>query len=147
MALADDTRGKREYDKFVADGTGNTGLRVITSSNETIESSSGTVNITSTGATGEVILAAVDVTGKQRIGLQFFNAGSVTATFMVYGSLQTSPGVYGATKYTQIGDNIEVTASNDSAYKSIATTPLKHVLIHAKVPSSNADCQVFLVAD
>jgi hypothetical protein len=98
MALADDTRGKREYDKFVADGTGNTGLRVITSSK-------------------------------------------------VYGSLQTSPGVYGATKYTQIGDNIEVTASNDSAYKSIATTPLKHVLIHAKVPSSNADCQVFLVAD
>ena len=98
-------------------------------------------------ATGQVILAAVDVTGKQRIGLQFFNAGSVTATFMVYGSLQTSPGVYGATKYTQIGDNIEVTASNDSAYKSIATTPLKHVLIHAKVPSSNADCQVFLVAD
>ena len=146
MAL-DGSRSKREFDKFVADGTGNTGLRVITSSNETIESSSGTVNIDSTGATGQVILAAVDVTGKQRIGLQFFNAGSVTATFMVYGSLQTSPGTYGATKYTQIGDNIEVTAANDSAYKSIATTPLKHVLIHAKVPSSNADCQVFLVAD
>ena len=44
MAL-DGSRSKREFDKFVADGTGNTGLRVITSSNETIESSSGTVNI------------------------------------------------------------------------------------------------------
>ena len=146
MAL-NSNRSSREFDKFVADGSGNTGLRVVTSSNETIESSSGTVNITSSGTTGEVILAAVDVTGKQRIGLQFFNAGSVTATFMVYGSLQTSPGTYAATKYTQIGDNIEVSASADSSYKSIATTPLKHVLIHAKVPSSSADCQVFLVAD
>jgi len=146
MAL-NSNRSSREFDKFVADGSGNTGLRVVTSSNETIESSSGTVNITSSGTTGEVILAAVDVTGKQRIGLQFFNAGSVTATFMVYGSLQTSPGTYAATKYTQIGDNIEVSASADSSYKSIATTPLKHVLIHAKVPSGDADCQVFLVAD
>ena len=28
MALADDTRGKREYDKFVEDVSGNTGMRV-----------------------------------------------------------------------------------------------------------------------
>jgi hypothetical protein len=141
------SRGGREYDKFVADGSGNTGIRVVTTAHETIESSSGTVNISSTGATGEQILAAIDVTGKQRIGLQLFNAGAVTATFMVYGSLQSSPGTYAATKYTQIGDNIEVTASNDSAYKSIATTPLKWVLIHAKVASSNADCSVYLSAD
>tara|TARA_R100000234_G_C4996151_1_gene178041 strand:- start:71 stop:511 length:441 start_codon:yes stop_codon:yes gene_type:complete len=141
------SRGGREFDKFVADGSGNTGIRVVTTAHETIESSSGTVNISSTGTTGQQILAAVDVTGKQRIGLQFFNAGAVTATFMVYGSLQSSPGTYAATKYTQIGDSIEVTASNDSAYKSIATTPLKWVLIHAKVASSNADCSVYLSAD
>tara|TARA_Y100000593_G_scaffold91432_1_gene180193 strand:- start:45 stop:485 length:441 start_codon:yes stop_codon:yes gene_type:complete len=146
MALRDG-RGAREFDKFVADGSGNTGIRVVTTAHETIESSSGTVNISSTGTTGQQILAAVDVTGKQRIGLQFFNAGAVTATFMVYGSLQSSPGTYAATKYTQIGDSIEVTASNDSAYKSIATTPLKWVLIHAKVASSNADCSVYLSAD
>lgn len=146
MALKE-SRGGREFDKFVADGSGNTGIRVVTTAHETIESSSGTVNISSTGTTGQQILAAVDVTGKQRIGLQFFNAGAVTATFIVYGSLQSSPGTYAATKYTQIGDNIEVTASNDSAYKSIATTPLKWVLIHAKVASSNADCSVYLSAD
>ena len=141
------SRGGREYDKFLADSTGATGIRVITGAHEVIETNSGTVNIDSTGATGQSILAAVDVTGKQRIGLQFFNAGAVTATFMVFGSLQSSPGAYAATKYTQIGDNIEVTASADSAYKAIATTPLKHILIHAKVASSDADCSVYLTAD
>ena len=146
MALKD-TRGGREYDKFLADSSGETGIRVITGAHEVIETNSGTVNIDSTGTTGQSILAAVDVTGKQRIGLQLFNAGGVTATFMVFGSLQSAPGTYAATKYTQIGDNIEVTATADSAYKSIATTPLKWVLVHAKVASSDADCIVYLTAD
>ena len=146
MALKD-SRGGREYDKFLADSSGETGIRVITGAHEVIETNSGTVNIDSTGATGQSILAAVDVTGKQRIGLQFFNAGAVTATFMVFGSLQSTPGTYAATKYTQIGDNVEVSASSDTAYKAIATTPLKWVLIHAKVASSDADCIVYLTAD
>ena len=145
MALKD-TRGGREYDKFLADGSGETGIRVITGAHETIETS-GTATISSTSTPGAVVLAAVDVTGKQRIGLQFINAGSVTATFKVFGSLLASPGTYDAAKYTQIGDDIEVTAANDTAYKAIATTPLKHVLIHAFVASSSAALTVYLAAD
>ena len=145
MALSSN-RSSREFDKFVADGSGNTGLRVITSSHEVIETNA-TATISSTSSPGAVVLAAVDVTGKQRIGLQFVNAGSVTATFKVFGSLQSSPGTYAKNKYTQIGDDIEVTASADTAYKAIATTPLKHVLVHAFVASSSAACTVYLTAD
>ena len=140
------SRGGREYDKFLADSTGATGIRVITGAHEVIETS-GTATISSSSSPGAVVLAAVDVTGKQRIGLQFVNAGAVTATFKVFGSLLSSPGTYDSAKWTQIGDDIEVTASADTAYKAIATTPLKHVLVHAFVASSSAALTVYLTAD
>ena len=145
MALKD-SRGGREYDKFLADSTGSTGIRVITGAHEVIETS-GTATISSTSTPGAVVLAAVDVTGKQRIGLQFINTSAVTATFKVFGSLLESPGTYDVEKYTQIGDDIEVTASADTAYKAIATTPLKHVLIHAFVASGSRALTVYLTAD
>ena len=145
MALKD-SRGGREYDKFLADGSGETGIRVITGAHETIETS-GTATISSTTTPGAVVLAAVDVTGKQRIGLQFINSSAVTATFKVFGSLLESPGTYDTAKYTQIGDDIEVTASADTAYKAIATTPLKHVLIHAFVAIGTQSLTVYLTAD
>jgi len=149
MAL-EDTRGGREYGKFIADGSGETGIRVITGAHETISANSGTVNITSTDATiGAVVLAAQDVTGKERIGVQCFNEGAVTATFKVWASLKASPGtpIANIANWTQIGDNIEVTAANDNAYKAIATTPMKWLYITAYVASSNADCLAYILVD
>ena len=145
MALKD-SRGGREYDKFVATDAGDTGIRMVTGAHEVIETS-GTASISSTTTPGAVVLAAVDVTGKQRLGLQFINASAVTATFKVFGSLLASPGTYDSEKYTQIGDNIVVLAANDTAYKAIATTPLKHVLIHAFVASGSQALTVYLAAD
>ena len=146
MALADDTRGKREYDKFVEDVSGNTGMRVVTTSNETLEAS-GTATISASSTPGAVVLAATNVTGKQRIGLQFINGGSVDATFKVFGSLLDSPGTYATNKWTQIGDDISCTASAITAYKAIATTPVKFLLVHAFVASSSAALTVHLMAD
>ena len=146
MALADDTRGKREYDKFVEDVSGNTGMRVVTTSNETLEAS-GTATISASSTPGAVVLAATNVTGKQRIGLQFINGGSVDATFKVFGSLIDSPGTYATNKWTQIGDDISCTASAITAYKAIATTPVKFLLVHAFVASSSAALTVHLMAD
>ena len=149
MALKD-SRGGREYDKFVASDAGDTGIRMITGAHETIVADSGVVTITSAASPGQVVLASTDVTGKERLGLQFFNrVTAVNATFKVYASLETTPGtpITAINKWTQIGDDISVTAAADNGYKAIATTPIKWVTVMGYGASQPLDLQVLLLAD
>ena len=140
MALRDN-RGGREFDKFVADGSGDTALRTTSSSSVTTSATAGSGSTTSghaanTGVsttTSETsILAATDVEGKSRIGIQIFNTGNTgttqNATYKVYGSLVTTPGTVGGANWTQIGDDIQIVNSTN-AYKAIATTPIKNISI------------------
>ena len=101
MALKD-SRGGREYDKFVADSGGDTALRVTATSSVTTSTSGGTI-AAGVGSIfqdaspdpeepGTTILGATDVAGKERVGIQCFNlgggSGSVpTLTFKVWGTL------------------------------------------------------------
>ena len=140
MALRD-SRGSREYDKFVADGSGDTAMRVSTTSSSTTSATAGTGSATAGAASGTgvatatsetSILAATDVEGKSRIGIQIFNTGDTGTTqnaiYKVYGSLVTTPGSAGGSNWTQIGDDIQV-ARATNAYKAISTTPIKNISI------------------
>ena len=140
MALRD-TRGGREFDKFVADGSGDTAMRVSTTSSSTTSATAGTGSTTAAAASGTgvatatsetEILASTDVEGKSRIGIQIFNTGDTATTqnaiYKVYGSLVTTPGTAGGSNWTQIGDDIQV-ARATNAYKAIATTPIKNISI------------------
>lgn len=140
MAL-NSSRGAREYDKFVADGSGDTAMRVSTTSSSTTSATAGTGSTTAGAASGTgvatatsetEILASTDVEGKSRIGIQIFNTGDTATTqnaiYKVYGSLVTTPGTAGGTNWTQIGDDIQV-ARATNAYKAIATTPIKNISI------------------
>ena len=135
------SRGGREYDKFVADGSGDTAMRVSTTSSSTTSATAGTGSTTAGAASGTgvatatsetAILAATDVEGKSRIGIQIFNTGDTATTqnaiYKVYGSLVTTPGTAGGSNWTQIGDDIQV-ARATNAYKAIATTPIKNISI------------------
>ena len=152
MALKD-SRGGREYDKFVADGSGDTAMRMsITSSTTTSASNtSATVEDTS-AASASVVLTETDVEGKSRIGIQIFNTGSSStdqnATFKVYGTLKSSPGTVGGSDWTQIGDDISV-IYNSSAYKAISTTPVKAVGITGQTghATTTSTCDIYLMAD
>ena len=140
MALKS-SRGGREYDKFVADGSGDTAMRVSTTSSSTTSATAGTGSATAGAASGTgvatatsetEILASTDVEGKSRIGIQIFNTGDTATTqnaiYKVYGSLVTTPGTAAGTNWTQIGDDIQV-ARATNAYKAIATTPIKNISI------------------
>ena len=149
MALKD-TRGGREYDKFVATDAGDTGIRMITGAHETIAADSGVVEITSAATPGQVVLAATDVTGKERLGIQFFSrVDAINGTFKVWASLETTPStpIAAADKWTQIGDDISVLATADTGYKAIATTPIKWVCVTGWGASQPVDLQVLLLAD
>ena len=151
MALKDG-RGGREFDKFVADSSGNTGIRVITTAHETL-STSATVTVNDTSGNGDTIIDAYDITGKQRVGLQFVNgtSGSYTMTFKVWGSLIDSPGnpVSNADKWCQIGDDIAITHTEDTKYKAIATTPIKWITVTAIISDATGDSPgtTYLMAD
>ena len=89
MALSDN-RGGREFDKFVADATGDTAIRTQSTVSTTVETTGGTigspVSVSGTGI-GTEVLAATSVAGHDRISLQFFNVdAAVTLTFKVWGS-------------------------------------------------------------
>ena len=140
MALRD-TRGGREFDKFVADGSGDTAMRVSTTSSSTTSATAGTGSTTAAAASGTgvatatsetEILTSTDVEGKSRIGIQIFNTGDTATTqnaiYKVYGSLVTTPGTAGGSNWTQIGDDIQV-ARATNAYKAIATTPIKNISV------------------
>ena len=139
MALRD-TRGGREFDKFVADASGDASVRVTSTSSVTASttvetglggSTAGTGTVTGTSET--IILGATDVEGKSRIGIQIFNTGAdveMGATYKVYGSLRDSAPTNppGGSDWTQIGDNINISRASN-AYKAISTTPMKFISI------------------
>jgi 2,4-dienoyl-CoA reductase-like NADH-dependent reductase (Old Yellow Enzyme family) len=137
MAIKD-TRGGREFDKFVADGSGDTSLRVTTTTSvtTTADTSAGAVAVTAASDTADSaekeIMAATDVEGKNRISIQLWNLGSTAATqdliVRVWGSLKASPSTAPGTAWTQIGDDIDLNKST-SAYKAISTTPLKNIAV------------------
>tara|TARA_R110002167_G_scaffold57767_1_gene163396 strand:- start:112 stop:606 length:495 start_codon:yes stop_codon:yes gene_type:complete len=137
MALSDN-RGGREFNKFVADGSGDASIRVTSTSSvttsATVETGAGGAAVgtgIATGTTETQVLAATDVEGKSRIGIQIYNTGNSVhknAVYVVYASLRASPGTVGATDWTQIGDNINI-AQATNAYKAISTTPIKWIAI------------------
>ena len=152
MALKD-SRGGREFDKFVADGSGDTSMRVTTTTAVTTSASNTTATVEDTlAASASVVLTETDVEGKSRIGIQIFNTGSSNsnqnATFKVYGTLKSSPGTVGGSNWTQIGDDIAVTY-NTSAYKAISTTPVKALGITGQTGHSTqtSTCDIYLMAD
>ena len=150
MALSSN-RSSREFDKFVADGSGNTSLRVTSTTSETTSASSTSQLVEDTTASASVVLTATDVEGKSRIGIQIFNTGSGStrnSTFKVFGTLKTSPGTVGGSNWTQIGDDISVDASSN-AYKAISTTPIKSIGITGQTvhASDTSTCDVFIMAD
>ena len=115
MALKD-SRGGREYDKFVADSGGDTALRTTSTSSVTSSTLSVAADATpTTGGTSystNTILvgkgtsgadANVDVSGKSRIGIQIFNMGDAAGTFKVWGNLVSGgSGAVTGGDYTQI---------------------------------------------
>ena len=160
MALKD-SRGGREYDKFVADSGGDTALRTTsTSSVTTVTVSSGaSTTVPSSGGvstpSGGVILIGmgsaddenVVVAGKNRIGIQIYNTGGFTATFKVWGNLVSgSTGNVGITNYTQIGDDI-VIADGASAYRAISTTPIYNIGVTGIATGTATTANVYIMAD
>jgi len=146
-----DSRGGREYDKFVADGSGDTSLRVTTTTAVTTSASNTSSAVANNSGSASVNLTETDVEGKSRIGIQIFNTGSAStnqnATFKVYGTLKSSPGTVGGSNWTQIGDDISV-IYNSSAYKAISTTPVKALGITGQTGTSTAStCDIYLMAD
>jgi len=149
MALRD-TRGGREYDKFVADGSGDTAMRMSVSSSVTTSASAATVTVAATGSTGTVILDNTDVAGKERMGIQMFNVtASGDYTFKVWGTLVTTPGSVGGSNWTQIGDDIAVAAATPNAYKAISTTPIKSIGVscYKTGGAGTQTATVYLLAD
>ena len=146
MALKD-TRGGREYDKFVADPAGDTAIRTqATATSATVETTGGTIASPVTVATdtgvGTEILGPTSVAGHDRISLQFFWVAvlaGTTLTFKVWGSLVTEPDdpvptIAAGTKWTQIGDDVVVTstgttAGSFNAFKAISTTPMEYISV------------------
>ena len=161
MALKE-SRGGREYDKFVVDGSGDTATRVSVTSSITVTADTSAGAVTVAGAThtdsasGKTLIAATDVGGKERIGIQLWNTGAASGTnrdliVQVWGSLKDTPGTLPGTGWTQIGDNIDLNAAT-SAYRAIATTPIKYIAVTAYLDNAGggpldttADC--YILAD
>ena len=158
MALKD-SRGGREYDKFVADSGGDTALRTTSTSSVTSSTLSVAADATpTTGGTSystNTILvgkgtsgadANVDVSGKSRIGIQIFNMGDAAGTFKVWGNLVSGgSGAVTGGDYTQIGDDITVT-NGTSAYRAISTTPIKNIGVSGTT-SGTCTANVYVMAD
>ena len=164
MALKD-SRGGREYDKFVADATGDTAIRTTATVKTTVETTGGTIASpvlveTDTGV-GTEILGPTSIAGHDRISLQFFwktIAAGTTMTFKVWGSLVTEPDdpvptIAAGTKWTQIGDDVVVTstgttAGSFNAFKAISTTPMEYISVTAVSGTDGANyVAVYMLAD
>ena len=148
-------RGGREYDKFVADSSGDTAMRMSVTSSVVIEADSTAGTITLEGDThvalgsAITVLAATKVEGKERIGVQILNTGASSANrstkVQVWGSLVEEPSTFGGTNWTQIGDDIDVDAASN-AYKAIATTPIKWISITGYLDNASGAVDTTLVA-
>ena len=164
MALKD-TRGSREYDKFVADATGDTAIRTQSTVSTTVETTGGTiaspVTISATSGVGTEVLGPTSVAGHDRMSLQFFwvaIAAGTTMTFKVWGSLFTGaedpvPTIAAGTKWTQIGDDVVVSSTGTSAgsfnaFKAISTTPLEYISVTCVSGSGTSNTvAVYMLAD
>ena len=165
MALKD-TRGGREFDKFVADPAGDTAIRTqATATSATVETTGGTiaspVTVAATSGVGTEILGPTSVAGHDRISLQFFwaaIAAGTTMTFKVWGSLVTTPEdpvptIAAGTKWTQIGDDVVVTstgttAGSFNAFKAISTTPMEYISVTCVSGSGTSNTvAVYMLAD
>ena len=107
---------------------------------------------------GDQVLAATSVAGHDRISLQFFNVDAgATLTFKVWGSLVTTPtdvedAIAAGTKWTQIGDDVTVTASGTTAgsfnaFKAISTTPMEYIAVTCVAASGSRTAAVYMLAD
>ena len=157
------TRNAREYNKFVADSAGDTAIRTqATATSATVETTGGTiaspVAITATSGVGDEVLGPTTVAGHDRISLQFFNVDAgATLTFKVWGSLFTTPDdpvptIAAGTKWTQIGDDVTVTASGTTAgsfnaFKAISTTPMEYISVTCVAASGSRTAAVYMLAD
>jgi len=164
MALRD-TRGGREFDKFVADATGDTAIRTTATVKTTVETTGGTiaspVTVAATSGVGTEILGPTSIAGHDRISLQFFwaaIAAGTTMTFKVWGSLVTTPEdpvptIAAGTKWTQIGDDVVVTstgttAGSFNAFKAISTTPMEYISVTCVSGSGTSNTvAVYMLAD
>jgi len=78
----------------------------------------------------------IDVKQVDRISLQFINSGAAIQKVKVYGTLDISTdSTLGDTRWTQIGDDVTV-AATDSSLKSISTTGLMYIGVTASGTSS-----------
>ena len=164
MALRD-TRGGREFDKFVADATGDTAIRTTATVKTTVATTGGTiaspVTVAATSGVGTEILGPTSIAGHDRISLQFFwaaIAAGTTMTFKVWGSLVTTPEdpvptIAAGTKWTQIGDDVVVTstgttAGSFNAFKAISTTPMEYISVTCVSGSGTSNTvAVYMLAD
>jgi len=75
----------------------------------------------------QTIVPVIDVKKVERISLQFINSGAAIQKVKVYGTLDISTdSTLGDTRWTQIGDDVTV-AATDSSLKSISTTGLMYI--------------------
>ena len=164
MALRD-TRGGREFDKFVADATGDTAIRTKATVKTTVETTGGTigspVTIAATSGVGTEVLGPTSIAGHDRMSIQFFwvaIAAGTTMTFKVWGSLFTTPEdpvptIAAGTKWTQIGDDVVVTstgttAGSFNAFKAISTTPMEYISVTCVSGSGTSNTvAVYMLAD
>tara|TARA_R100001594_G_scaffold472_2_gene1830 strand:- start:867 stop:1226 length:360 start_codon:yes stop_codon:yes gene_type:complete len=84
----------------------------------------------------QTIVPVIDVKKVDRISLQFINSGAAIQKVKVYGTLDISTdSTLGDTRWTQIGDDVTV-AATDSSLKSISTTGLMYIGATASGTSS-----------
>ena len=81
------------------------------------------------------VIPITDVKKVDRLSFQFINSGAAQQKVKVYGSLDTGGSTLGGSRWTQIGDDITV-AATDSSLKSISTTGLMLVGATASGTSS-----------
>lgn len=72
----------------------------------------------------------------ERISFQFINSGAAVQKVKVYGTLDTTASTLGGSRWTQIGDTITVSGSENSL-KSISTTGLMHAGVTCSGTSSH----------
>jgi len=72
------------------------------------------------------LIPATGVKMVERISFQFINSGGANQDIKVYGTLDTTASTLGGSRWSQIGDTITVSGSQNSL-KSISTTGLMSV--------------------
>ena len=146
MALKDGMQG-REYDKFLADASGNATVRVMTTIGTGSESLAyATGSITGVGDTETAITGLNNVALNGKIGSWFVynkdNGGSEALTFRMYAAYvsgATDWTVGAQTQWDQVGSDIAISAG---ATKHIPwQNTYRYVTLTAVSPGGGADSQ------